>query len=119
MGVIKVEIRAIIDIGSNSLRLIIYGINDNSTFKIINEFKKTIRLGSYLTKDNYLTDGGIDIALNVLSNFKMICENYKVTDTYVVATEAVRRAINKSETKNVSQPPAIAVGGTKAKSTYS
>lgn len=100
MGVIKVEIRAIIDIGSNSLRLIIYGINDNSTFKIINEFKKTIRLGSYLTKDNYLTDGGIDIALNVLSNFKMICENYKVTDTYVVATEAVRRAINRVDVCN-------------------
>ena len=94
------EIRAIIDIGSNSLRLIIYGINDNSTFKIINEFKKTIRLGSYLTKDNYLTDGGIDIALNVLSNFKMICENYKVTDTYVVATEAVRRAINRVDVCN-------------------
>ena len=100
MGVIEVERRAIIDIGSNSLRLIIYGINDNSTFKIINEFKKTIRLGSYLTKDNYLTDGGIDIALNVLSNFKMICENYKVTDTYVVATEAVRRAINRVDVCN-------------------
>lgn len=95
MGVSIVGIRAIIDIGSNSLRLIIYEVNDNSTFKIINESKKTIRLGSYLTKDNYLTDGGIDIALNVLSNFKMICENYKVIDTYVVATEAMRRAINK------------------------
>ena len=100
MGVIEVERRAIIDIGSNSLRLIIYGINDGLTFKIINEFKKTIRLGSYLTKDNYLTDGGIDIALNVLSNFKMICEIYKVTDTYVVATEAVRRAINRVDVCN-------------------
>jgi hypothetical protein len=33
-------------------------------------------------------------------------------------TIAVRIAMNKSETKNVNQPPAIAVGGTKAKSTY-
>ena len=33
-------------------------------------------------------------------------------------TIAVRIAINKSETKNVNQPPAIAVGGTKANSTY-
>ena len=39
MGVIEVERRAIIDIGSNSLRLIIYGINDGLTFKIINESK--------------------------------------------------------------------------------
>ncbi len=100
MGVIEVERRAIIDIGSNSLRLIIYGINDGLTFKIINESKKTIRLGSYLTEDNYLTDGGIDIALNVLSNFKMICEIYKVTDTYVVATEAVRKATNRNEVCN-------------------
>ncbi len=33
-------------------------------------------------------------------------------------TIAVRIAMNRSETKNVNQPPAIAVGGTKANRTY-
>ena len=100
MGVIKMERRAIIDIGSNSLRLIIYETKVNSTFKKISESKKTIRLGSYLTEENYLTDEGENIALDVLKNFKIICENYKVTDTYVVATEAIRKSINKESVCN-------------------
>ena len=47
---------AIIDIGSNSVRLIIYHINEHSNFEVIDEAKETIRLGSYLTKNNYLIE---------------------------------------------------------------
>ena len=60
---------AIIDIGSNSVRLIIYHINEHSNFEVIDEAKETIRLGSYLTKNNYLIDDGIEIAINVLKRF--------------------------------------------------
>lgn len=93
--------RAIIDIGSNSVRLVIYDVNTNSTFKIIDKEKQTIRLGSYLTEDNCLTDEGIGLAINVLTNFKLICESYKVIDTYVVATEAIRRATNREYVCNI------------------
>ena len=61
---------AIIDIGSNSVRLIIYHINEHSNFEVIDEAKETIRLGSYLTKNNYLIDDGIEIAIDVLKRFK-------------------------------------------------
>ena len=88
-------IKAIIDIGSNSVRLIIYKINGDSTFKVLNEAKRTIRLGSYLTESDYLADSGLDILLNVLKEFKGICERYEVLEIYVVATEAIRRSINK------------------------
>ena len=64
------ERRAIIDIGSNSVRLIIYHINEHSNFEVIDEAKETIRLGSYLTKNNYLIDDGIEIAINVLKRFE-------------------------------------------------
>ena len=89
------EINAIIDIGSNSVRLIIYKINGDSTFKVLNEAKRTIRLGSYLTENDYLVDSGLDILLNVLKEFKWICERYEVVEIHVVATEAIRRSINK------------------------
>lgn len=89
--------RAIIDIGSNSLRLVIYNICKNSKFRIIYETKQTIRLGSYLTDENYLLEEGVNIALSVLDNFKKICENYSVIDIYTVATEAIRKSINKEE----------------------
>ena len=87
---------AIIDIGSNSVRLIIYHINEHSNFEVIDEAKETIRLGSYLTKNNYLIDDGIEIAINVLKRFKDICQRYEVVEIYVVATEAVRKAVNRS-----------------------
>lgn len=38
----KVERRAVIDIGSNSVRLIIYKIQEDSTFKVINEEKEQL-----------------------------------------------------------------------------
>lgn len=88
-------IKAIIDIGSNSVRLIIYEINGDSTFKVLNEEKRTIRLGSYLTESDYLADNGLHILLNVLRVFKNICERYEVGEIYVVATEAIRRSVNK------------------------
>lgn len=88
-------IKAIIDIGSNSVRLIIYEINGDSTFKVLNEEKRTIRLGSYLTESDYLADNGLHILLNVLRVFKNICERYDVGEIYVVATEAIRRSVNK------------------------
>lgn len=94
------ERNAIIDIGSNSVRLIIYKINGDSTFKVLNEAKRTIRLGSYLTESDYLADSGLDILLNVLKEFKGICERYEVLEIYVVATEAIRRSINKHDICN-------------------
>ena len=92
--------RAIIDIGSNSVRLITYNINEHSNFEVINEAKETIRLGSYLTENNYLIDDGIEIAINVLKKFKIVCERSEVEEIYVVATEAIRRAINRRDVCN-------------------
>lgn len=89
--------KAIIDIGSNSIRLIIYKIKNNSTFEMLNEAKMTMRLGSYLTEEDYLVDKGLNILLNVLKDFKDICKRYEVLNIYVVATEAVRRAVNKND----------------------
>lgn len=94
------ERRAIIDIGSNSVRLIIYRIKGDSTFKVINEAKRTIRLGSYLREDDYLSESGLNILLKVLKVFKDICKRYEVLEIYVVATEAIRRSINKYDVCN-------------------
>ena len=79
------------------VRLIIYKIKNNSTFEMLNEAKMTMRLGGYLTEEDYLVDEGLNILLNVLEDFKDICKRYEVLNIYVVATEAVRRAVNKND----------------------
>lgn len=86
---------AIIDIGSNSMRVVIYELSNNNSFKIIDEEKRMVRLGEYIDKDDYLSDEGINKLIISLEFFKVICRNNDVEEYIVVATEAIRRSKNQ------------------------
>ena len=88
---------AVIDIGSNSMRVLVYEIYENNSFKIIDEEKRMTRLGEFITKSNDLSNQGIQKLLITLEFFKILCEKNNVVEIIVVATEAVRRANNKKE----------------------
>lgn len=88
---------AIIDIGSNSIRIIIYKILHNNSFKTIGTEKYPSKLGSLLDDYGNLSSNGIDLAINVLKMFKNICKINNVSDIYVIATEAIRKAKNNKE----------------------
>jgi len=88
---------AVIDIGSNSMRVLVYEIYENNSFKIIDEEKRMTRLGEFIDENNNLSDEGIQKLLITLDFFKILCEKNNVLEIIVVATEAVRRASNKSE----------------------
>ena len=88
---------AIIDIGSNSIRIIIYKIFHNNAFKAIGTEKYPSKLGNLLEKDGSLSSKGIDLTINILKMFKNICKINNVTDIYVIATEAIRKAKNNKE----------------------
>ncbi|BCZ47878.1 exopolyphosphatase [Clostridium gelidum] len=88
---------AVIDIGSNSMRVLVYEIYENNSFKIIDEEKRMTRLGEFITKSNDLSNQGIQKLLITLEFFKILCEKNNVVEIIVVATEAVRRANNKEE----------------------
>jgi exopolyphosphatase/guanosine-5'-triphosphate,3'-diphosphate pyrophosphatase len=90
----------IIDIGSNSVRLLLAEIGKNKSISIVNELKEYVRLGDGLDKDNVLSEEKIDLALKTLSTYKNICDSFKVSEITVVATEAVRRAKNRTEFLN-------------------
>lgn len=88
---------AIIDIGSNSIRIIIYKIFHNNAFKAIGTEKYPSKLGNLLDKDGNLSSEGIDLTTNILKMFKNICKINNVSDIYVIATEAIRKAKNNKE----------------------
>ncbi len=88
---------AIIDIGSNSVRLIIVQIQDSSNFNIIYEFKESVRLGEDMGKDNQLDHMRMKRAIDTISSFKTICESMHAEKIIAVATEAVRRASNQRD----------------------
>ncbi|MBC8061533.1 MAG: Ppx/GppA family phosphatase [Clostridiaceae bacterium] len=86
---------AVIDIGSNSVRLVIARITYPSTIEIIDEIKETIRLGVNSDNKNNIPLSKIDLLVSTLNIFKGLCDKLQVTEIIAVATEAIRRAPNK------------------------
>lgn len=84
---------AVIDIGSNSIRIVIYnGINVNP-LKILNE-KVFCGLAKGMNKTKYLNKEGIEKAYAALERFTFLSQIHKVKSLFVFATSAVRDAID-------------------------
>jgi len=82
---------AIIDLGSNSIRMLIYDNLLNSQIPIFNE-KAICELGKNLDKTGKLDPKGSDFALSVLQRFKRILSNLKVKKFKIIGTAAIREA---------------------------
>ncbi len=87
----------IIDVGSNSIRLVIFEISPTKHFKVIEDIKETVRLGEGFHNTGVLKIKKINLAINTLRLFKGICENYGVDEIITFATAAVRNAENSKE----------------------
>ncbi|MEL6738710.1 MAG: Ppx/GppA family phosphatase, partial [Pseudomonadota bacterium] len=85
--------RAIIDIGSNTVRLVVYGGSVRAPTVLLNE-KVTAKLGRDIAWNGTLADEAIAIALRGLERFVLLLEDLGVTDVETVATAAVRDASN-------------------------
>lgn len=85
---------AVIDIGSNSMRVVVCKTYPDNSFKIIDEEKQMARLGQYIDSYNNLSEEGLLKAIKTLDFFKIVCLNNNVEKIIVVATEAIRRANN-------------------------
>lgn len=85
--------RAVIDIGSNTVRLVVYGGPRRAPAIWLNE-KVTARLGRELSETGQLPDKAIELALSGLTRFAAILEDIGVKEVDVVATAAVREAAN-------------------------
>ena len=84
---------AVIDIGSNSIRLVIFKTRGRFPFPLFNE-RVTCRLGEGLEKNNHLQPTRITAALETLQRFALILESLPNLSVKIVATAAARRANN-------------------------
>ena len=84
---------AVIDIGSNSIRLVIYASGGRYPFPLFNE-RSNCRLGEGLGSNNLLKPERIEVAQAAISRFSKIMNAMGVTTIHAVATAAVRRADN-------------------------
>lgn len=85
---------ALIDLGSNTARLVIYDILDGGYFVVSEERREPVRLGE-TEADGSLKQPRIMQAIATLKAFKEMCTIKKVDKILAVATAAVRRASNQ------------------------
>lgn len=88
---------AVIDIGSNSARLVIFQETSQHGFHLICELKSRVRIGEGAYANNgHLQPIGISRAYNALKSFSQTIDEYKATNTLAVATSALRDAPNRN-----------------------
>jgi exopolyphosphatase / guanosine-5'-triphosphate,3'-diphosphate pyrophosphatase len=85
--------RAVIDIGSNAIRLVVYGGPPRAPMPIYNE-KARISLGACVAKTGAISAEISDEAIAVLRRFTALTKAMKVDQLRIVATEATRKADN-------------------------
>jgi len=86
---------AIIDLGSNTARLLLVEIRDNGHFQIIDQLKEAPRLGEGMEKDGFLKPARIQDTIKTLKMFRKLCDANGIEKVIAVATAAVRRAKNQ------------------------
>jgi exopolyphosphatase/guanosine-5'-triphosphate,3'-diphosphate pyrophosphatase len=86
----------VIDVGSNSIRLVVYDDLSRAPFPRFNE-KSLIALGNGLDDDGRFTEHAMSEALHTIRRFASIARAMGVRRVDVLATEATRRAKNGSE----------------------
>ncbi len=86
---------AVIDLGSNSVRMTISAINEKGEFAEIENIRETVRLSENMSKDNYLKEQAMTRVIKALKSFSEIIKKYRCLSVAAVCTAAVRNAANK------------------------
>ena len=85
----------IIDLGSNSARLVIVNLFADGYFMVVDELKESVRLGQDMERDGFLKPARVAETIKTLKMFRKLCDASDVSRIIAVATAAVRRAKNQ------------------------
>ena len=87
---------AIIDLGSNTARLVVMRFVPGLSYHLEDEIREIVRLREGMTEDG-LSDAAMARGLVTLRLFKRFCDSIAVTQIIATATSAVREAANGAE----------------------
>ena len=88
---------AAIDIGSNSVRLLVAEALRGGTYRILDEEREPTRLGRSVSEKGQLDDESMERTITALRTFKQIAAGYQASSLRTIATCAVREARNGPE----------------------
>jgi exopolyphosphatase/guanosine-5'-triphosphate,3'-diphosphate pyrophosphatase len=87
----------IIDLGSNTTRLIVMEYRAKHSFHLIDEVRETVRLAEGVSADNLLQPQAIYRAVAAMNMFYSLCRATNVNHVVAVGTSALRDAANQSD----------------------
>src|SRR2546429_7841142 len=85
---------AAVDIGTNSVHMIVVRVRPDLSFEVIDREKAMVRLGAGGLDGRALTSEAMTAALQALSKFKRLAESHRVDEILAAATTATREARN-------------------------
>jgi len=85
---------AAIDIGTNSVHMIVVRVRPDFSFEVIDREKEMVRLGAGGLDGKKLTPEAMTAALQALSKFARLARSHQVDEILAVATSATREAEN-------------------------
>ena len=87
----------IIDLGSNTTRLVVVGYTPHHSFRLLDEVRETVRLAEGVGEDGALQPGPMARGVEAMKMFHSFCKSTGVTKIVPVATSATREATNQAE----------------------
>ena len=97
---------AVIDIGTNSIHMVLADILPDASYKILDRFKDVTRLGNGAFATRRLSDEAITRAIEVLKTLATLARNKGFDRIVAVATSAVREARNGGDFVNLVEEQA-------------
>src|SRR5690349_6219197 len=88
---------AIVDLGSNSFRLVVFRYEVGGAWAVWDEIREPVRLSAGMGAEQVLRHGPVARALDTVRTFVAFCEQTEVDDVVAVGTSALRDAENGPE----------------------
>ena len=89
-----------IDIGTNSVRLLVVRLNPNHSYTVLSRQKQQVRLGEGEFEDEEILPPAMDRTVTVCKKFVDLARTFSCEEFVAVATAALREAANKNDLLN-------------------
>lgn len=88
---------AAIDIGTNSIHMIIVNVTSKDTFEVLFQEKEMVKLGVGVFANNMLSEKAFEAGIETISRYVKLADDYGVEHIITAATSATREAKNGRE----------------------
>jgi exopolyphosphatase/guanosine-5'-triphosphate,3'-diphosphate pyrophosphatase len=92
-----VQRTAVIDMGSNSFRLVVYGWEPGRHWEHVDEIREAVRVSAGMSESGAIKKSRLKRAVQTAVVFASFCEHSGIDDVRAVATSAIRDATNRDE----------------------